>query len=1017
MSCPETKPDWNNPLVIHRNTLPTRAHFFSYTDEDKALARDREQSEYHSLNGVWQFRHDASPLEAPTWESQDPLTWDSVKVPGMWQLQGYGRPLYTNVNYPFPVDPPHVPVINQTGSYWRRFTVPEEWKAHGHQIRLRFEGVDSAFHVWINGEEVGYSQGSRNAHEFDITTFLKGSGEVDTVAVRVYEFCDGSYIERQDQWLLSGIFRDVYLISLPLSAITDFSTVPEIDDSFTKATLRTSVKIQGDAQGPVALKLRGPDGAVIKEDSFQPSESSAIAVEGDQLKLWSAEDPVLYTLTLSYNGRVICHRIGFRRIELKDAKMLVNGKPIIFYGVNRHEHHPEHGRAVPYEYMRADLLLMKSHNINALRCSHQPNDPRLYEVADELGLYVIAEADLESHGFTTVENPNIQNRESLDDEQIIRAAYDLAAKWVADNPDWREQHLDRAEQLVERFKNYTSVVIWSLGNEAAYGRNHVDMSNWIKKTDPSRLIHYEGDFHAKTADMYSAMYYPVDVLKKHSADRPDKPMILCEYGHAMGNGPGGLKDYIEAYRSEERLQGGFIWEWSNHGLLKKEGTRSFYAYGGDFGDYPNDGDFVMDGLLFSDHTPTPGLVEYKKAIEPVTVRAVDGKLEVTNHYDFVGLEHLEASWHLTSEKGNGEATGLELPVVKAGESQLMDSPVPLTQGSEAAWLTINFCLKNDTAWAKKGHEIAWAQIPLFNPEVVAVPAAPKPSGALTVRQAPGRLVIEDASANSTLTFDCVRGGLQWVAAGSKVLTRGPELGIYRAQTQNDSGFGGDGKAWDKLYLNAASMHVRGVKWEVNGDAVTVTAEVRVAPPVLEWACNAVMTYTVTAAEVRVHVKGDFSGRHPEYVPRLGLTMGMPKAYNRAAWFGPGPGESYRDSKQAARFGVWAADVEELETKYEFPQENGNRTDVRWARFESKEDDVKLEARMETPFNFSLRRHTLDALDKARHPYELAEADESVLNIDYVQHGLGSGSCGPPPFEADRLVAGPFEFTTVLRIVQ
>lgn len=1020
MPAADTKPDWSNLQVLHRNTLPTRFAFFHYSTENGARrGYSPESSEFCLfLNGTWQFRYDESPLEAPQWDAQNPLEWDSVKVPGMWQLQGYGHPAYTNVNYPFPVDPPNVPLLNSTGSYWRKFILPTGWS--GQQIRLRFEGVDSSFHVWVNGREVGYSQGARNAHEFDITSYLNsGSDKAEnTIAVRVYEFCDGSYLERQDQWTLSGIFRDVYLIAFPQNAITDFTAVPDIDESFTNATLRVQVKTQGEESGPVNIKLYRPDGQLHHDGNSEVSEAAAISVSGSDLDLWSAEHPALYTLVLAYNNRFISHAIGFRRIELAPGNFLVNGKPIIFYGVNRHEHHPLFGRAVPYSFMRYDLELMKRSNINAVRCAHQPNDPRFYEVCDELGLYVMAEADLESHGFVSVEKLKIKERDKLNIHQVMQRSHELSAKWVADNPEWTDAHVDRAIELVERFKNYTSILIWSLGNEASYGRNLAAMYHWIKKADPSRIVHYERDRQAETADMYSAMYLETDECRRLARLRAeDKATILCEFGHAMGNGPGGLKDYIDVYREFSNLQGGYIWEWCNHGLVKKEGKVTYYAYGGDYGDFPNDADFALDGITFSDHTENPGLTEYKKVIEPVTVRLVEGKLEITNHYDFVDLGHLSAAWALTSVFGDAEWTDLDLPSVAPGATALVDLPVDLTTiNREDTWLSITFRLKEATTWAKKGHEVAWWQTPVFQTSSAVTALPSPPLSPFAVQQQGSKLILDSSSTNSVVTFDLVRGNLQWVANGLNTITRGPELGLYRAQTQNDRGSRGDGKEWDKLLLKDAKSHIRSTSWATNSDgSIALEVQVRVAPPVLEWACNATMTYTFTPDSMRIHVKGDFSGNHPDIIARLGLTIGLPKGYNRATWSGRGPGESYRDKKEGARFGVWDASLEEMETKYEWPQEYGNHADTHWAQILSENDGASIEARMEEPFNFSLRRYTLQDLDRAQHPHELTEADEVILNLDAAQHGVGTGSCGPPPFKAYELHAGPFEFATTLRV--
>lgn len=506
-------PDWSNLAVLHTNTLPARAHFYSYATEEAALSFDREQSEFQSLNGTWKFHYDQSPFEAPPWETADVTSWDDIVVPGMWQLQGdYGNPHYTNIDYPFPVTPPNVSYENPTGSYWREFEVPSDWE--GQQIRLRYEGVDSAFHVWVNGEEVGYSQGSRNPSEFDITKYLSESkGEKNTLATRVYQWSDGTYIEDQDQWWLSGIFRDVYLVPFPHSSIVDFSVVPEVDDSLDSGTLRANVTIQG-KEGEMEVKVQSPNGTVLDKWTGQSSNHYAKKLSGDDFELWSAETPNLYTILITFGGRTISQKVGFRRIERSGSNFIVNGKPIIIYGVNRHEHHHLSGRTVPYETMRADLIRMKQSNINTIRNSHQPNHPAFYDVADELGFYVIAEADLECHGFLTVEGED----------------KDKAAKWTSDNPEWEHAYLDRAEQLVKRYRNHASIIIWSLGNECFYGQNQAAMSKWIRKTDPTRLIHYEPDTEAESVDMYSAMYRSLDEIMDQIGNYTDKSFILCEYG-------------------------------------------------------------------------------------------------------------------------------------------------------------------------------------------------------------------------------------------------------------------------------------------------------------------------------------------------------------------------------------------------------------------------------------------------------------------------------------------------------
>jgi beta-galactosidase len=506
---PSALPDWSNLQVLHRNTLPPRAHFHPYPNEDAALTFDRENSFFQSLNGTWKFHYDPSPFNAPLWETANLSSWDDIKVPGMWQTQGYGNPHYTNIAYPFAVTPPNVSYMNPTGSYWREFDVPEDWV--GQQIRLRFEGVDSAFHVWINGEEVGYSQGSRNPSEFDITSYLDSSSGTNTVAARVYQWSDGTYIEDQDQWWLSGIFRDVYLTPFPESSIVDYHIKPELDDSFEAGTLRANITIQGN-DGPLSIKVLGPDGSLLHQWNGTSSDTYAQEIIGDELYLWSAETPDLYTVLITFGGRTISQKVGFKRVEMVGSNFYVNGKPIIIYGVNRHEHNHLSGRTVPYEAMRADLIRMKRSNINSIRTSHYPPHPSFFDVADELGFYVIAEADLECHGFGFIEDNETD-----------------AGKWTSDNPDWEEAYVDRAIQLVYRYRNYAAVIMWSMGNECFYGQNIAAMADWTREMDPSRIIHYEHDREAASTDIESQMYMDLDAIRDYVKEHTEKPLILCEY--------------------------------------------------------------------------------------------------------------------------------------------------------------------------------------------------------------------------------------------------------------------------------------------------------------------------------------------------------------------------------------------------------------------------------------------------------------------------------------------------------
>lgn len=655
---PGTALDFTNLKVIHRNTLPPRSHFFLYNSAEDAVEASQthnvSKSKSQLLSGTWKFFHTKSPMAGPQdffREDFDTSKWDAIQVPGMWQLQGFGKgPQYTNVPYPFPFQPPHVPLDdNECGRYVRSFTVGPE--ADSHQIRLRFEGVDAAFTVWINGVDVGYSQGSRNPSEFDITDLVTRTGEANTLAVQVYQRCDGSYIEDQDQWWLSGIFRDVFLLYFPESHFQDISVwtriakgddppLLSIDYALSKPNLSVRVALHDAPKNGKAL-------ASLEAVSQASRISKTIAVPSS-LKNWTAETPSLYYLVFHIvdSGAYICQRVGFREVCLINGILSVNSSPIKVRGVNRHEHHPDHGRAVPFEFLKRDLILMKTHNINAIRTCHQINDPRLYDLADELGLYIMDEADLECHGCQTVV-------EGTDPAALL-----------SDNPEWEDAYLDRAAQMVQRDKNHASVICWSLGNESFYGRNHKAMYKWIKSVDNTRPVHYEGDQNAETADMYSRMYFPVELMVAFAREKEwTKPYILCEYAHAMGNGPGAIKEYVEAFYKYPRLIGGFVWEWANHGLrtTNKDGTE-YMGYGGDFGDVPNDGSFVMDGLIDSSHNPAPGLSEYKKAIEPVQVLRIEGKgARIINRYDFLTLDHLECTYSIVHDGGHLEHGVVAIP--------------------------------------------------------------------------------------------------------------------------------------------------------------------------------------------------------------------------------------------------------------------------------------------------------------------------------------------------------------------
>ena len=1023
--------DWENPRLTNRNRLPARAYFFPYPDAASALTGERGATPWFQLlNGNWQFHCAPTPAEAPAEffaPEFDVSGWKQLPVPGNWQMHGYGRPHYTNVQFPFPVDPPYVPTENPTGCYRREFIVPAEWQ--GSRVVLRFEGVDSAFHVWVNGTEVGFSKGSRIPAEFDVTALVRPGQNM--VAVRVIQWSDATYCEDQDMWWLSGIFRDVYLLAMPQLHVADVCTRTTLDAAYCDGTLAVRVALANLARKAagacsVAAELLDAGRAVVAR------RSAKVAVAGNgkaavDLSLavtaprkWSAEDPYLYTLLVTLKDskgdvvEVVPVSVGFRQVEIRDAVFRVNGVAIKLKGVNRHEHHPDLGRAVPLETMVQDILLMKRHNINTVRTSHYPDDPRWYDLCDRYGIYLIDECDLETHGFCHCK------------------------EWKGNptnDPVWEDACVDRMVRMVERDKNHPAVILWSLGNEANFGCNHKAMAAKARELDPTRPIHYEGDYGLETADVYSRMYPHLDEMTKIATGSepiklwndkvlaPEKylkvPFVLCEYAHAMGNGPGGLSEYWDLIYRHDRFMGGCIWEWVDHGIRRKTADgQEYFAYGGDFGDEPNDGNFVCDGLIFPDRIPSPGLTEYKKVIEPVKVEAADlaaGRFAITNRYDFIGLEHLSLAWSVTADGAVVQSGAMPAPKIAGRKTKTVSVPYAMpaspVSGVEYA-VNLSFVLAEDTVWAPRGHEVAWAQ---FNLPVKVKPVKPVQIAALlpvTVEECATLVRIRGAAFE--LVFDRVRAVIQsWTANGQKLLTTGPRLNFWRATTDNDRSWG-NAKPWRDAGLFRLQHRTDSVTVKVLGpQAVRITAAVRIAPPVLDKAFACTYTYTVYGnGDVLVDVHGLPQGEWPESLPRIGLQMTIPLEFSRYSWFGRGPGEAYPDTKQANRVGVWSAGLDQLYTPYIFPQENGNRMDVRWLSVTNLRGLGFLAVGQPT-LNFSAHRFTTMDLETARHTYDLKARDEVTLNLDYQHNGIGTASCGPGPWQHYLLRPEAFRFSVRL----
>ncbi|XXH01763.1 hypothetical protein Hte_008124 [Hypoxylon texense] len=820
-----------------------------------------------------------------------------------------------------------------------------------------------------------------------------------------------------------------------------------LDSRYTNADLKVRVDISGSAELRIDLYDPSKSEIIFTETKTVSSGQVEFSLPVENPLKWTAETPTLYHLVASLNDTsFVAHRVGFRQVEMKDGLIKVNGQRIVLKGANRHEHHPKFGRAVPFEFLKQDLILMKTHNINAIRTCHQPSDVQLYDLADELGFWVMDEADLECHGFESICDAALSPADRalpFRERQLLTRSD--AAKWTSDNPVWEEAYVDRAKQLVHRDQLHPCVMMWSLGNEAFFGRNHKAMYKWIKSFDKSRPIHYEADIYAETMDVYSMMYPPIETIVDFAKDdSKTKPLVLCEFIHAMGNGPGNIKEYIDAFYEHPKLQGGFVWEWANHGLLTKDETtgEEFYAYGGDFGDVPNDSNFIMDGVLHSDHTPTPGLIEYKKSLEPVKVVSYTSqKAIIVNRYDFITLDYLECIYAVLDEGKPTAQTGtIELPSgIGPGRTAELTLPSIQTEMHRERTLQLFFRQRSATLSLPAGFEVAFEDIPLNTPSIP-LTLLPQSHDKLVVKETPTLLTIQ--SPNTIWTFSPIHGKLCSLVKNShEFLALSPEFTAYRAPTDNDAPQ--DGSDWKTRLLHLAKSRARGCTWDTRNDGKTfvVQARQRFCPPVLSWSVDLDITYTFDASgALAIRVKGVPQGLNlPRTLPRIGLTMELPPSWAggngggggssapAVTWYGRGPGESYRDKKLSQRVGLYeVSEVSQLWTEYEYPQEGGNRTDTRWVRFthaggesvtaqfaDLSGDGKTTKARQ--LFDFHASHYRVADVEAAKHPYELhrKKTENVVLRLDAAHHGLGSGSCGPRTRHEYALLTEEFDFEVLL----
>jgi beta-galactosidase len=993
-------PDWEDPAVFAINKEPPHATLFPYENRELALARDEASSYfYRLLNGRWKFNWVRAPADRPLdffREEFDDSGWSDIPVPGNWEVNGYGVPIYLNIPYEFEKNPPYIHHdYNPVGSYRKTFTVPAAWSDR--EIFIHFGAVKSAMYLWVNGQMVGYSQGSKLPAEFNITPYVR-TGD-NTLALEVYRWSDGSYLECQDFWRISGIERDVFLWAAPKVHLRDFFVAADLDDSYTDGALGITAHVANydDATArdlKLSFELLDPDGRAVLEgiiaEALTVSPDAERVIQTQQTlrrpAAWTAETPNLYTLLITISAadgqtiEVISSRVGFRRVEIKNRQLLVNGVPVTIKGVNRHEHDPITGHVVSEERMLQDIQLMKQFNINAVRTSHYPHDPRWYDLADEYGLYIVDEANIESHGM----------------------GYRLDVT-LGNNPDWEGAHLDRTMRMVERDKNHPSIIIWSLGNEAGNGVNFYATYSWIKERDPTRPVQYERAVREWNTDIYVPMYAGFQHLIDYAEGDDDRPLIMCEYAHAMGNSVGNFADYWEIIDRYDNLQGGFIWDWVDQGLQKiTEDGDTIFGYGGDFGppETPSDGNFLMNGVVSADRRPHPSLWEVKKVYQYVRAEPRDlmrGAIEIYNRYAFRDLDDVALNWEVVADGlpiQEGVIEDLEIP---AGASQRIHVPLReyTPEPGVEYHLNLSFRTRAATALLPAGHELASEQFRL---------PREAPAVTLPLTSLPPLQVDEDSAsvtvgnAMFSVQFDKQAGVMtSLIYGGSELLIAGPVPNFWRAPTDND--FGGRWQRRLSVWRDAGARRsvYRVLVTRPRPQVVTVRIRSR-----LESAGNSTHStlYTVLG-NGEIIVESHFEPRDEGLprMPRFGMNLSLPKEFSNVQWYGRGPHENYWDRHAGSPVGLYESTVRELFHPYERPQEAGTRTDVRWMALTNDQGVGLLIIGMPL-LSMSALHFTVDDLDPGeekaqRHAAYLVERDLVNLNVDYRQMGVGGvNSWGP-----------------------
>ena len=991
--------------VMHDKTMPARAYYIPASVRMDDLVEHRESSDrFQMLSGEWKFQYYNSIYDVKESfyeKGYDVSGFDHVTVPGVWQMDGYDTHQYTNIRYPFPFDPPYVPQDIPCGAYVHNFEYNREKKAS--KAFLNFEGVDSCFYVWVNGAYAGYSQVSHATSEFDVTDLLN-EGE-NTLAVLVLKWCDGSYLEDQDKFRMSGIFRDVYLLKRPEKTIRDYHITTDVEKD------RVTVKLDMYFSEPVETKVTIEDkyGAVVARG--EAAEDGVLELTVLNPVLWNAENPYLYQIILTMPDEVIVDRIGFRTIEIRDKVVYFNGEKIKFRGVNRHDSDPETGFVIDVRQIKKDLMLMKQHNFNAIRSSHYPNAPYFYQMCDEYGFMVIDEADIEAHG------PFMLYRKEDTDQNRFRHWNEK----IADDPAWEKAIVDRVRLMVQRDKNRPCIVMWSMGNESAYGCNFEKALAWTKNFDPDRITQYESaryrnydiTYDYDNLDLYSRMYPSLQEIEDYLKNDGSKPFLLVEYCHSMGNGPGDFEDYFQMIHKDDRMCGGFVWEWCDHAIAHgtAENGKTRYYYGGDHGEAIHDGNFCMDGLVYPDRTPHTGLLEYKNVYRPVRVVSYDwknGQIVLHNYMDFDDLNNYVDIFYEMTQDGITVEKGKLANVVAAPHSDAMVELKLQIPSTGKVYLKLIYRLKKQMPLLEPGLELGFDEIKLANEDdrnrqAVKWLEQEKEVGAIDVKENERQVVLQ--ANDFTYVFDKRTGLFEDMQfAGRSYIDHPMELNIWRAPTDNDMYIK---KEWKKAHYDAAYTRAYRIEVLQNKHGVFIMEHVAVVADTVQKILDVEMTWKINEdGKIEAVIEAVKDKEFPE-LPRFGIRMFLNKKMNEVTYFGMGPQESYRDKHQASCHGLFRSKVAQMHEDYIRPQENGSHYDCDYVEITSGQYGIA--AVSNDSFSFNVSVYTQEELERASHNYELEESDSTVFCMDYAMNGIGSNSCGPDVLDKYRFAEEAFRF--------